>query len=293
MKRISVSVSLTIAAAAGLWMAQAQGPGPGAVQGKAKKGGGQKRVDMTTIARPIDMHDTVWIEDMTLLEIRDSLRAGKTTALIFAGGMEDNGPYITVSQHNSIVRAMCDKIARTLGNALCAPIVGIAPGNPEGSRSPGSLALSPETFKAVLADEATSLKTEGFKNVLLMVDHGGDQAATVEVSKSLGEKWKGSGTLIAYVPEYYDYNEVETFERDVLHVQETREGYHDDYYTASISVAIDPVSARMPERIKAGKTSINGVDLAGSKASEDGKKIMEFRAEAAVKAIQKLVAENK
>jgi creatinine amidohydrolase len=292
MNRIAMSVSLTIAVATGLWVAQAQEPAPAAAQGKAKKGGGQKRVDMTALARPIDMHDTVWIEDMTLLEIRDSLKAGKTTALIFAGGMEDNGPYITVSQHNSIVRAMCDNIARKLGNALCAPIVGIAPGNPETSRSPGSLALSAETFKAVLADEATSLKTEGFKNVLLMLDHGGDQAATVEVSKSLGEKWKGSGTLIAYVPEYYDYNEVETFEHDVLHVQETREGYHDDYYTASISVAIDPNGARMPERIKAGKTTINGLDLAGPKAVEDGKKIMEFRAAAAVKAIQKLVADN-
>jgi creatinine amidohydrolase len=134
MNRIAMTVSLTIAAATGLWIAQAQEPAQAAAQGKAKKGGGQKRVDMTALARPIDMHDTVWIEDMTLLEIRDSLKAGKTTALIFAGGMEDNGPYITVSQHNSIVRAMCDNIARKLGNALCAPIVGIAPGNPEGSR---------------------------------------------------------------------------------------------------------------------------------------------------------------
>jgi creatinine amidohydrolase/Fe(II)-dependent formamide hydrolase-like protein len=145
----------------------------------------------------------------------------------------------------------------------------------------------------VLADEATSLKTEGFKNVVLLVDHGADQAPTVEVSKSLGEKWKGSGTLIAYVPEYYNYNEVETFEHDVLPVQETRDGYHDDYYTASISVAIDPNGARMPERIKAGKTTINGVDLADPKAVEDGKKIMELRAAATVKAVQKLLADNK
>jgi hypothetical protein len=116
-----------------------------------------------------------------------------------------------------------------------------------------------------------------------MVDHGTDQNPTVEVSKNLDEKWKGSGVLIAYIPEYYDYNEVETFEHDVLKVQEQRDGYHDDYYTASISVAIDPNGARMPERIKANKT----------KAVEDGKKIMEFRAAAAVKAIQALAAQNK
>jgi creatinine amidohydrolase/Fe(II)-dependent formamide hydrolase-like protein len=230
---------------------------------------------------------------MTQLEVRDSLKAGKTTALIFAGGMEDNGPYVTVSQHNSIVRAMCDSIARKLGTALCAPIVGMAPGNPETSRNPGSIQLSAETYKGVLSDTAASLKTEGFKNVMLMVDHGADQNPTIEVSKALTEEWKGSGAAIYYVPEYYDYNEVETFEHDVLHVREAREGYHDDYYTASISVAINPNGARMPERIKAGKTTINGVQLAGPKAIEDGKKIMEFRTDAAVKAIQKLLAENK
>src|ERR1700689_5980479 len=100
------------------------------------------RQDMATIARPIDMHDTVWIEDMTQLEVRDSLKAGKTTALVFAGGMEDNGPYVTVSQHNLIIHAMCDSIARKLGNAMCAPIVGLSPGSPERSASPGSVSIT-------------------------------------------------------------------------------------------------------------------------------------------------------
>jgi creatinine amidohydrolase/Fe(II)-dependent formamide hydrolase-like protein len=242
------------------------------------------------MARPIEMHDTVWIEDMTLLEIRDSLKAGKTTAMVFAGGMEDNGPYVTVSQHNSIVRAMCDAIARKLGNALCAPIVAMAPGFPERAQSPGSVVLSADTFKAVLSDTATSLKTEGFKNILFMVDHGANAGPAQDAAKALNEKWAGSGAAVNYVPEYYDYKEVETFEHDVLSVREKRDGFHDDYYTASMSVAIDPNGARMPERIKAKKTTINGVDLALPKAVEDGKRIMAFREEATVKAIQKLLA---
>ena len=32
------------------------------------------RVDMDTFPRPIEMRDTVWIEEMTQLEIRDSLK---------------------------------------------------------------------------------------------------------------------------------------------------------------------------------------------------------------------------
>jgi len=249
-----------------------------------------QRQDMATLPRPIDMHDTVWIEDMTQLEVRDSLKAGKTTALVFAGGMEDNGPYITVSQHNLIVHAMCDSIARKLANALCAPIVGMSPGVPDRSKNPGSVVLSQDTFKAVAADIATSLKTEGFLNIIFMVDHGADAQPMQAAAKDLNEKWAGSGASVYYVPEYYNYNAVEKFEHDVLGVTEKREGFHDDYYTASISVAIDPVEARIEERIKANKTTINGVDLAIPKAVEDGKKIMAMREEAAVNAIRKLLS---
>jgi creatinine amidohydrolase/Fe(II)-dependent formamide hydrolase-like protein len=275
---------LTIILAVSLTLATVYGQPPAGGRGRGQ------RQDMAAIARPIDMHDTVWIEDMTQLEVRDSLKAGKTTALVFAGGMEDNGPYITVSQHNLIVHAMCDSIARKLGNALCAPIVGMSPGAPDRAKNPGSVVLSRDTFKAVAADIATSLKTEGFLNVIFMVDHGADAAPMKDAAKELSEKWAGSGSAVYYVPEYYDYNEVEKFEKDVLGVTEKREGFHDDYYTASISVAIDPVEARMQERIKAGKTTINGVDLAAPKAVEDGKRIMAFREEAAVTAIRKLLA---
>ena len=188
--RIAIALGLIISAAGALWMAHAQEPAAAQTKEKGKKGrgGGQGRVDMNTVARPIDMHDPVWIEDMTHLELRDSLKAAKTTALIFAGGMEDNGPYITVRQHNSIVRAMCDSIARKLGNPLCAPILGMAPGDPQTSGNPGSIQLSAETYKGLISDTAASLKTEGFKNVILMVDHGADQNPTIEVSKALAEK---------------------------------------------------------------------------------------------------------
>jgi creatinine amidohydrolase len=251
----------------------------------------RERVDMRTMARPIDMHDTVWIEDMTLLEIRDSLKAGKTTALVLVGGMEDNGPYVTVSQHNSVVRFIGEAIARQLGNALCAPVVGMAPGNPEASDSPGSIVVSNDTYKNMLADMGTSLKAEGFKNILFLVDHGGDTKGAIEAARTLSEKWKGSGVRAVYVAAYYDYDAVEKFEHDVLGVHEKSEGYHDDYYVAAISVAIDPNGVRLPERMKAHKTSINGVDLASPKAIEDGKKIIAYRTDVAVQAIRKLLAE--
>ncbi len=242
-------IRTTVILAAALTIASAFGQQQGKGNNKGK--GRTPRQDMATIPRPIDMHDTVWIEDMTQLEVRDSLKAGKTTALVFAGGMEDNGPYVTVSQHNLIVHAMCDSIARKLGNALCAPIVPMAPGNPETAKirvawcSP-AIPLSPWRPISRRVSEPKAFKTS-CSWWITEPTRGPMKVA----AKALSEKWAGSGAAAYYVPEFYNYDEVEKFEKDVLGVTETREGFHDDYYTASISVAIDPVEARMQERIKA------------------------------------------
>jgi hypothetical protein len=58
------------------------------------------RVDMTTMVRPIDMHDSVWMAELTELENRDLIKSGKTTALVTSGGVEGNGPYMILDKHN-------------------------------------------------------------------------------------------------------------------------------------------------------------------------------------------------
>ncbi|MGD8359891.1 MAG: creatininase family protein [Gemmatimonadota bacterium] len=76
--------------------------------------------------RPIDAFDTIFLEEMTWMEIRDALRDGKTTAIVATGG-EQNGPYMVTGKHNVILRARTEAIARKLGNALVAPIVPFVP----------------------------------------------------------------------------------------------------------------------------------------------------------------------
>ncbi|MBM3793056.1 MAG: hypothetical protein FJW31_03105 [Acidobacteria bacterium] len=46
------------------------------------------------MARPIDASPSLFIEELTWLEVRDALRAGKTTAIVATGGVEQNGPYL-------------------------------------------------------------------------------------------------------------------------------------------------------------------------------------------------------
>ena len=250
----------------------------------------QPRVDVADMPRPIDLRDTLWIEDLTMLEVRDLIKAGKTTALILTGGIEENGPYLTTGKHNNVLRAMGDPIARALGNALIAPIVTLEPGNPERVRMPGTVLLSPETFKAVVSDMAVSLKTQGFKHIVLLGDNGGNVKPLGEVAEALNAKWKAAAAdARAYsIPEYYNYGEVEQFEQSALGIHEKMEGLHDDYYISAIIAVHDPNGVRMPERVKAGKFVINGVSLAPiEKTVENGKKIIAFRTEKTVAAIRK------
>jgi creatinine amidohydrolase/Fe(II)-dependent formamide hydrolase-like protein len=256
----------------------------------------QPRVDVLGMPRPIDMHDSVWIEDLTMLEVRDQIKAGKTTALILTGGIEENGPYLTTGKHNNVLRVTGDSIARALGDALVAPIVTLEPGNPERVRTPGTVLLSPETYRAVMTDMAVSLKTQGFKTIVLLGDSGGNQKPMQEVADALNAKWKGdpSGARALFVPEYYNYGEVEKFEQEVLGIHEQLEGLHDDYYISAIIAVHDPNGIRMPERVKASKFAINGISLAPiAKTVENGRKMVAFRTEKTVAAIRKALAESK
>jgi hypothetical protein len=70
---------------------------------------------------------SVFIEDLTAYEIRDAMAVGKTSAIIFAGGTEQNGPHMALAKHNLIARHAAGQIAERLGNALVYPIMPFSP----------------------------------------------------------------------------------------------------------------------------------------------------------------------
>src|ERR1700742_5147447 len=71
--------------------------------------------------------DTVFMEDMTWLEIKNAMKAGKTTVIVPAGGLEATGPFVTLNKHQNMLRASTDMIARKLGDALVAPVIKYVP----------------------------------------------------------------------------------------------------------------------------------------------------------------------
>src|SRR5215207_7293434 len=131
-------------------------PSTSQVQSGPSMGGGNCRDSYYNCANtpnPLPPANTVWIEEMTWMDVRDAMKAGKTTIIIATGGMEPNGPWLVTGKHNYVNRANCDVIARKLGNALCAPIVKFVPEGriePPSSHmiSPGTISLREETYQA-------------------------------------------------------------------------------------------------------------------------------------------------
>ena len=246
-------------------------------------------VDVMNMPRPIEALDNVWIEELTMMEVRDALAEGKTTALILTGGIEENGPYLTTGKHNHVLRVMGESIATRLGNALIVPIVTLEPGDPDNSRSPGTVVLSRPTYEAMLTDMATSLKSQGFRNIILRGDSGGNQRPMAAVADALSTAWRGGSTRIYHIAEYYNYADVHAYQEDVLGVEEDPrlEGFHDDYYITSMIMNDDPRHVRLEQRIKAGKASINGISIVpAEKTIEHGRRLIEFRTDVTVRAIR-------
>ncbi len=248
----------------------------------------QELQDVANMPRPIEALDNVWIEELTMMEVRDALAEGKTTALILTGGIEENGPYLTTGKHNHVLRVMGESIARRLGDALIAPIVALEPGNPANSRSPGTVVLSRGTYEAMLTDMATSLRSQGFQNIILIGDSGGNQRSMATVADALSTAWRGDSGGIYHIPEYYNYDDVVDYQRDVLGVDEDPrlEGLHDDYYITSIIMNDNPQHVRLEQRIEAGKASINGISIVPIEQTiEHGRRLIEFRTDVTVGAI--------
>jgi len=246
--------------------------------------------------RPMAAVDSVFIEDLTWMEVRDALKAGKNTVIVATGGVEQNGPYLVTGKHNVVLRGTTAAIARQLGNALVAPIV---PFVPEGDIDPptshmlypGTISVSEQTFQALLTDICASLKTHGFTRIILIGDSGGNQDGMKAVAAALSAKWKGSNCRIVFIPEYYNTAPITKW-LEAQGIKQTPEGLHDDFAMEATMLAVDPSSVRMKERIAAGNFRINGVELApAEKTMELGRKIIDLRADNTVKAIRAALAQ--
>lgn len=150
---------------------------------------------------------SVWLEELTSVEVRERIANGATTVLVPVGGTEQNGAHLVLGKHNVRVRVLAGRIAEQLGHTLVAPVLAYVP---EGDIDPptqhmrqaGTVSVPVAAFESVLEGAARSLRQHGFRHVVLLGDHGGYQASLVRVAGKLNRAWGGGNGVVA-LEEYY------------------------------------------------------------------------------------------
>jgi len=212
--------------------------------------------------------DTVYLEELTWTEVQDLIRAGRTTIIVPTGGTEQNGPHMALGKHNVRAKVLSGLIARSLGNALVAPVL---PYVPEGSlappsghmRFPGTIDLPEESFQRVLESAARSFRLHGFRDIVLLGDHGSNQAGQRAVAAKLNREWAGTPVRVHALDEYYRAS-TDGF-RAILKSKGYRDdeiGTHAGLADTSLMLAVDRALVR-PDRLtreggSAGKDGVEG-----------------------------------
>jgi creatinine amidohydrolase/Fe(II)-dependent formamide hydrolase-like protein len=144
----------------------------------------------------------VEFEMMTWPEVKAAMAAGKTTALFYTGGTEQRGPQNVNGGHTLMARATVKEIALRLGNAIAMPVLAYTP-NEASATLPGTIGLTPEILGVVLERLAEQAIKTGFKNVILMQDHGGGTNVYGEIAKKLDAKYASQGIHVYFCDEVY------------------------------------------------------------------------------------------
>jgi creatinine amidohydrolase len=148
------------------------------------------------------------LEDLTWPELREAIKAGKTTILVPIGGTEQNGPHMVLGKHNARVWEFATHIAKELGNALVAPAISYVP---EGAIDPptghmkfaGTISIPEDAFEKTLEGAARSFRRAGFRDVVFLGEHGGYRKSLARVAERLDKEWGAGGTRVHALPEYY------------------------------------------------------------------------------------------
>ncbi|HET7085628.1 MAG TPA: creatininase family protein [Rhizomicrobium sp.] len=204
------------------------------------------------------------MERMTSYEIRDAIAAGNTTVILPSGGTEQNGPGMAIGKHNFRALANAQTIAHRLGNALVAPVIVYTPEGrydpPEGHlRYPGTMGVPEDVYAGVVEGVVRSLKLHGFHDIVLIGDHGSDQAGQDAVAAKLNKEWASTNVRVHAIGAYYRGDPAgDAAEMMKRGIKKEEIGNHADVRDTSQMLAVDPAMVHM-NRLEAGNGK-NGVE---------------------------------
>ena len=194
--------------------------------------------------------DSVYLEELTSTELAAGIRGGHTTVIIPIGGTEQNGPHMALGKHNLRVHLLASRIARSLGNAYVAPVLAYVPQGridppTEHMRFAGTISIPEPVFEAVVASAARSLRQHGFRDVVLIGDHGGYQEALRRVAISLNRDWAKTRDRTHFIDAYYRATQTRyAASLKAAGLSEAQIGVHAGSADTSLQLALAPDTVR-------------------------------------------------
>jgi len=191
---------------------------------------------------------SVFLEDLTTQQVAAALQQGSRTIIIPVGGTEQSGPHLTLGKHNIRVRVLAGKVAQQLGDTLVAPVLAYVPEGrvdppTEHMRFAGTISISESAFAAVLEGATRSFWQHGFRNVVLVGDHGGYQDALQALASRLTASGAKSGNRVFFIGAYYRATQttyVDSLKAQGLSAQQI--GSHAGSADTALQMAVAPAS---------------------------------------------------
>jgi creatinine amidohydrolase len=149
------------------------------------------------------------IENLTHTEIYDAIhKHGYTTVLIYNGGTEQRGPHAVLGAHTFVAYGKAERLAQKLGNALVAPVLPFSI-NEASADMPGTIGLTGPIFKAVNERVVDQMVKNGFKDIVLLGDHGGGQKELQELATEADRKYGAKGAHVYFCGDVYEKSDQE------------------------------------------------------------------------------------
>ena len=240
--------------------------------------------------------NTVFLDELTWMEVADKIDAGTTTIIVATAGTEQNGPHMALGKHKFIVTETAERIARALGNALVAPIVTYVPEGTveetEGNRQrAGTITLPDEHYMKLLEYTARSLAAGGFTDVVFIGDSGGNQNGMETVATMLNDEWSGREARAHFVGDYYSGHGFREWLQDQGHSREDV-GSHAGIMDTSQLLYVNATHVRTEKVAPFGGFEEAGVRGDPTKASVTyGRVGIQMKVDAALRQIRELTSQ--
>ena len=236
---------------------------------------------------------SVYMQDLTWIEIKNRLQSGTTTVIVPTGGTEEEGPHMVTGKHNSVARYAAGEIAKRLGGALVAPVIPYAPSGrispPEGHMQfEGTISITPRTYSMMLADTARSLKEHGFHTICFIGDSLASQAMQAQVAQVLSDEWASENVRVVNVSSYFYKNGQDEW-NDNSGLKIRTPAAHAGHIDTSEMMAVDESGVRatlLGTRTEKDYKTTGAMGDSSLASADYGRRYLSLKIEAAVKQIQ-------